>query len=282
MKAHLEPIARAEGHSFHSRLIREPRFNHPLHYHPEIEITWIIQSRGTRLVGDHVGSFRENDLCLLGRNLPHIYSNTTVIEGDAEAEVLQFHRDMARGFIDAMPELHSFALLLDQASNGIAFTETTARQAGPILRKIRQAAPRARLRLFGELVECLVAARDIQILASPGYTGSMTRQESKRMQVACQYVLEHFAEDICHRTLAEKVNLTPSSFSRLFKQITRKTFTAFVNEVRLGHACRLLMETNRSITDVAFASGFSNLSNFNRRFRNLYGTTPRQYRQQCR
>jgi AraC-like DNA-binding protein len=137
-----------------------------------------------------------------------------------------------------------------------------------------------RLRLFMDLIDCLINSRHTITLASPGYTGAGTEQDSKRMQIACRYIMENFCEEISHEALAAKVHLAPSSFSRLFKRVTRKTCTAYVNEIRLGHACRLLIETNHSIPEIAFTSGFHNLSNFNRRFRERYQCSPREYRRQ--
>lgn len=278
MRAQLEPIVRAEGSSFNSRHIAEPRFDHPLHYHPEIEITTITRSSGTCLVGDFVGSFEAGDCFLLGSNLQHLFTNTLKPEGGAEAEVLQFRRDFSSGFIDATPELRGFAKLLDLAALGLVFDRVTASRAAALMRRLRQSRDVDRVRIFIDLVGCLMAADECRSLASPGYVGRNTPQDSERMQVACHYILKHFAEEIDHRELAARVHLVPSSFCRLFKKVTRKTCTQFINEIRLGHACRLLMETEDSITAIAFACGFRNLSNFNRRFREHYGMSPRDYR----
>lgn len=281
MKAHLEPIARTEDSSLYSRHITEVRFDHPLHYHPEIEITAITRSRGTCVVGDYVGSFDAGDLFLLGKNLQHFFSNTQRPVGGAEAEVLQFNREFSNQFIDATPELQSFAKLLDRARLGLVFDRETSSRATTLLRKLRQSHAFDRIRVFMELIDCLLTARNYRMLANPGYVGQSTPQDSERMQIACRYILEHFSEEIHHQELAARVHLAPASFCRLFKKVTRKTCTAFINEIRLGHACRLLLESEASITEIAFACGFRNLSNFNRRFRERYAMSPRDYRKRC-
>lgn len=280
MGAQLEPIVRTEDRSLYSRHIAEARFDHPLHYHPEIEITAITRSSGTCVVGDFIGSFEAGDCFLLGGNLQHLFTNTQKPEGGAEAEVLQFKRDFSNGFIDATPELRSFAKLLDAAGLGLVFDRGTTARAAALLRRLRQSRDVDRLRIFMDLVGCLMAADECHSLASPGHAGRNTPQDSERMQVACRYILEHFAEEIDHRELAARVHLAPASFCRLFKKVTRKTCTQFINEIRLGHASRLLMENEDSITEIAFACGFRNLSNFNRRFKERYGMSPREYRQQ--
>lgn len=278
MKARLEPIARTGEGCLYPRHVLGERFDHPLHYHPEIEITFIRRSRGTCVIGDFVGGFSEGDLFLLGADLRHLFTNTVVPAEGAEAEVLQFRRGFANGFLDAAPELSGFARLLDRARLGIGFDRETARRASGLLSRIRRSHSAERMRLFLELIECLLAAAEVRELASPGYVGVASPRDSERMQVACRYILDHFAEEISHRDLAARVHLAPSSFCRLFKKVTGKTCTAFVNEIRLGHACRLLAESEATVTAIAFDCGFRNLSNFNRRFRERYGMSPREYR----
>jgi AraC-like DNA-binding protein len=278
MKAQLEPIVASEATFLHTRRVAELQFNHPLHYHPEIELTYITRSGGTRLIGDHVGSFSEGDLCLIGENLPHLYTNTVAPTDGAEAEVLQFDRNFSSDFIDTTPEMRPFSKLLDQAKLGVVFDHETADRAGHLIRKLRRSLGFTRLFIFMELIQCLLSAKETHTLASPGYTGAGTPADSERMQVACRYILENFTEEIDHKALAAKVHLAPASFCRLFKRVTRKTCSAFINEVRLGHACRLLSESQIPIIDIAYACGFKNLSNFNRRFRESYSITPRDYR----
>lgn len=282
MRAHLEPIARTEANSLYPRHITGARFDHPLHYHPEVEIVSIIRSSGTCVIGDHVGAFEEGDLFLIGGNLQHLFTNTLEPLGGAEAEVLQFRRDFSNGFLDATAELAVFVRLLDQSGSGIVFDRNTARRGARILRRIRHARSLDRLRAFMELIDCLVSAERHEQLASPGYAGMGTPQDSERMRIVCRHILEHFSEEISHRDLAAKAHLAPASFCSLFKKVTRKTCTAFINEIRLGHACRLLMESEATITEIAFACGFRNLSNFNRRFRERYHMSPRNYRKRLR
>ena len=280
MKAHFEPIAAAEATCLHARNVREPHFNHPVHYHPQIELTYIVRSRGTRLIGDHIGMFEEGDVCLIGANLPHQYINTFVPTDGAEAEVLQFDRSFSHGFIDATPELRPFARLLDRAGLGLIFDKAVGVEVGTLMRELRLAFGFARMRLFMDLIDCLIRSPTSQTLASPGYTGGGKPEDSERLQSACQYILNHFAEELDHRVLAAKAHLAPASFSRLFKRVAGKTCTAFINEIRLGHACRLLQETAKPVTGIAFECGFGNLSNFNRRFRKQYHCSPREYRRQ--
>lgn len=279
MKAQIEQVPALSRHSFVCRRFEEDHFDHPFHYHPEIEFTYIEQSRGTLIVGDHVGTFGPGDLCVLGENLPHIFRNTIKPTRRAISEVLHLPRDCGQGFIDSVPEFHRFATLLDRAGHGLKFSPHAVPHAGEIFPQIRQATGIRRWTLFMTFIEQLLAAPAPTPLASTGYTGMINLDSSDRMRRTCQHILEHFDQNLSHREMAGKVNLSPAYFSRAFHQTTRRTFTQFLTEVRLGHACRLLRETDLPILEVALHSGFRNLSNFNRRFKIAYARSPRAYRQ---
>ncbi|MEM9158465.1 MAG: AraC family transcriptional regulator [Verrucomicrobiota bacterium] len=280
MKAHIEQIYASRQTSFVCRQFNEERFDHPFHYHPEIEVTFITQSAGTRVIGDHLGGFEPGDLCLIGENLPHIYRNTRRTPRGAQSEVLHFSRDCANGFLDIAPEFAEFSQLLDAAKSGLHFDPQTANQAHALLVKIREAKSVRRWTAFLELVELLLSAPKPQTLASAGYSKTVGPHPSDRMRGICQYIIEHFDEELSHQQLAKQAHMSPAYFSRLFKKTTRKSYIEFLTEVRLGHACHLLIETELPIVEIAFHSGFRNLSNFNRRFLAVYDRSPRAYRQQ--
>ncbi|MDQ8201454.1 AraC family transcriptional regulator [Pelagicoccus sp. SDUM812003] len=279
MKAQIEQIIPSARHSFICRCFSEPRFDHPFHYHPEIELTYITRSSGTRIVGDHVGTFDPGDLCLIGENLPHIYRNTFPTSNGAESEVLHLSRDCVHGFIDTAPELAAFSDMLDQAKLGLSFDDNTAHTARFLLAKIRESDGVQRWIAFLQLVEHLLAAPKPRILASPGFIGSINQNVSQRMHRICQYILEHFDEELTHKDLAKQAHMSPAYFSRQFKKSTRKTYQDFLTNVRLGHVCHLLIETDMPIVEIAFSSGFRNLSNFNRSFHRTYHCSPRDYRE---
>lgn len=280
MKVFQETILPPIRSSFLVRRFEEPHFSSPFHQHPEIELTYIVRSSGTRIVGDHIGHFTAGDLCLIGANLPHVFRNNKNLKGKAISEVLHFRRDLANGFIGNAPELGTFAQLLDQASRGLCFKPETARKVGRRMTELREAEGPKRWRLFFEIAELLCQSSGRRILCSPGYTGGLPAEKDERIQKACQHILEHYQEPLPHDEMARRIHLTKSHFSRIFKRATKKTYQEFLSEVRLGHACRLLTETDLPVIDVAFDSGFNNLSNFNRRFRQAYGISPRDYRKQ--
>ncbi len=278
MKAQIEQIPSSTRQSFVCRRFEEPRFDHPFHFHPEIEIAFVEHSRGSMAVGDHLGSFAEEELYVLGSNLPHIFRNTVETTGGAVSEVLHFSPDVAGGFITRTPEMAPFAQLIRRADLGLRFTGGTACSAGELLPRLRKSEGPDRWQYFMQLASILSKDNTPETLGSRGYAMPSLPAGSERMQRACQIIFERFDEDLSHEQLAAELNLTTAYFSRQFKRATRRTYTDFLGEVRLGHACRLLLETHRAIVDIAFDSGFRNLSNFNRRFLRTYGCSPREYR----
>lgn len=280
MKAQVEQIHVSPRQSFICRRFEETVFDHPFHFHPEIELTFIERSRGSLAVGDYLGEFGEGDLFLLGPNLPHIFQNTVEPANGAASEVLHFSREIAQGFIDGTPEMEALSELLDRAALGLRFSPEVSAQAGAQLREMRQSAGIDRWVRFLDLMRSLCNASDARSLCNPGYTLSFAPGGNDRLRRACQIIFEHFDEDLSHEDLANQLSITPAYLSRLFKKTTRRTFTEFLTEVRLGHACRLLTDTEQPVVEVAFNSGFRNLSNFNRRFKKAYGCSPRHYRKQ--
>ncbi len=184
--------------------------------------------------------------------------------------------------MEETPELAAFTTLFDRAQIGLKFEHELARTGRKYLRGLRRAQGARRWMIFIELLQLLVENLDSHAtpLAGAGYTHAIGMDSSERMRRTCQIILQRFDESLRHEDVAAELNLSPAYFSRLFKKTTRRTYTAFFTEVRLGHACRLLTETHQSGVDIAFHSGFRNFSNFNRRFKNAYGCAPREYRKQ--
>jgi len=280
MVAQLEPHLHLNGPLLFSKRIELPAFDHPYHFHPEVEVTFVSESSGTCVVGDHVGAFQQGELYFLGANLPHVFRNTVRPSRGASAEVLHFSRDRMEGFFQGVVDMRGFAQLLERAGRGLIFDRRTSARSALLLCEAREAHGAKRMAAFFELMDVLIkAAPKARALASVGYCPSSgSTGGSERIRRACGFILEEFRGEIPHAEMARRVQMVPAAFSRLFRRTTRKTFTRFVSEVRLGHACRLLRDSDRTVVDIAFDSGFANLSNFNRRFREIMNMTPKDYR----
>ncbi len=277
-RAVFEKVPLLPGRSFASRHFRAPRFNAPWHFHPEYELTLILSGQGSRYVGDHIAPFAEGDLVLLGPDLPHFWWNDSTDRRRCEWIVLHFTADFAGHDFTRRPEAAIVRRLLLRAARGLHFSGAIVPRVAETMRTLAALAAWPRLLGFISLLGTLALARDTRSLASAGYAPILDASDGSRMAAACDYVNAQFTAKIRQPEAARRAGLSPAAFSRFFSRRMGKTFEGYVNEVRIGHACRLLLEGHRSVAEAAFASGFNNLANFNRRFRAITHRTPSAYR----
>lgn len=252
------------------------------HYHEEYELHLIVATRGKVFVGDYIGTFEPGHLVLTGPRLPHNWISSEVPpEGIALRDiVLQFADTPLRQGAALMPELGEVLPLLERARNGIEFFD--------ISDEVRARFNRIRasdgLRRFGEFVDLLsILARctDYRLLSSVQLQSFDDNEALVKISGIVDYLNEHYCEAFSMAELCRRVDMSESSFSRYFRRATGNTFTNFVNQLRVHKACLLLMETDRPITNICFDAGFNNVANFNRRFLEVKGMTPKDFRQQA-
>ena len=289
MIAHFEKITdRGEAGSFHCRCFDVPSFGTPWHFHPEWELTLIVESRGQRFVGDNIAAFAPGDLVLLGPNLPHCWLNVPSPEGygasvgRARSVVVQFGANLLGAGWQEGPEMRAVrSLLTDRASRGVCFVGPAAQRLGGRLAALPGQHALPRLLELVALLDALarLPARAARPLASEGFTPALNLAQAKRLETICRFVHGHFRDAIRLAEMAALAHLTPEAFSRFFKQKTGKTFVEFLNDVRIGEACRLLIEQETlGVTEICYACGFENVSNFNRHFRLRHRLSPRDFR----
>lgn len=257
--------------------------NHSWHYHPECELTYIIRGEGTRFIGDSVQSFGPGDLIFAGANLPHCWINDDTDNSDPNRNqllVLQFKHDCFGPDFLISPDAQALLDLFEQAKRGLKITGEGVPEIAAALEQLQKETGLTRLTTFVRVLDLLSRALDAQALTSELYVNDTRDFHGGRMGKVMAYVKENLAEDIKQSEVAELVAMTPQGFSRFFRATTGRTFVSFVNVMRIMEACRLLVNTDEDIIDIAFACGYANLSNFNRRFAELKETTPREYRNQ--
>lgn len=277
MRALFEKIPLQPGESFAFREFHVPRFTMPWHFHPECELTLIVRGRGMRYVGDSIERFQDGDLVLLGANIPHYWWKDADDRRPAHSIVLQFGEQFLGGPFFGLPESASLRRLLAAARRGLAFSGGESRRVAADLARMGALRGWDRLCLLLGLLGRL-ASFPARRLASAGFSPELDEQDGRRLTAVCRYVNESYAGDVLHRKAATLAGLSPAAFSRFFHKRMGKTFETYIAEIRVGHACRQLMEPDNRIAEAAFANGFNNLSNFNRHFRKLKGMTPREYR----
>jgi len=254
------------------------------HYHPEFELTLIINSRGQRLVGDGIADYGPGDLVLLGPNVPHSWRSGPVKTQRAEmhrAIVVQFRHDFLGEHFFELEEMAPVAHLLRRSSNGLAFGQTeVGRRVARSIAKLPLQSPSKRLAtLLSVLVE-LAEEKDGQILSTLKVKPICRIADQHRIDEICLFLNENFTEEIEFSTLSKRFHMDQASLCRFFKRATGRTMTAYLNELRVGAAAQLLINTNDSILDIGFRVGFGNYSNFNRQFKRIKGFGPRTLRHQ--
>lgn len=278
MRAFFEKIPTIEESSFLSRRIVIPYFEAPLHYHPEYELTLIIQGNGKRFVGDSIENFEAGDLVLLGSNLPHFWRSDKVFYENSkpvsEAIVIQFSTNFIKDILEKLPECKSIISMMNLSKSGIKFSGVFQ----PFLEKIVEERGTKRLLRLLELLEFLSKTTDYQLLASEHFNIKPDDAENERMKKILEFTLDNFQNEILIETIAEIAHLTVPSFCRYFKSRTRKTYIEYLNEIRVSHARKLLINNELGISQIGLESGFQNLSHFHRIFKNQVGVTPLAYR----
>ncbi|WP_159519187.1 AraC family transcriptional regulator [Sunxiuqinia indica] len=255
-------------------------FNFPVHFHPEYELNYISNAEGARrIVGDHIYEIKGDELVMVGPNLYHGWED---FNNDPKKQIheitIQFPHDLFSSDMLNKNILNPVKELLFHSQRGIAFSMSTIRQ---VKEKIVSLSQKRGFDSFIELQTLLydlAISREQQLLTNLSFQRSPDFYNSERIEKVYNYVRENFQKKIMLEDAAQLLNMSVVSFTRLIKQRTGKSFIDFVNEIRLGFATRLLIESNKSINEICFECGFNNLSNFNRIFKKKQGSTPSEFR----
>ncbi|MGJ8638118.1 MAG: helix-turn-helix domain-containing protein [Opitutaceae bacterium] len=278
MKLTRENIQPDSGSSFACIDFDLPAFDAHYHYHPEIELTWILQSEGQRLIGDNLSTFAPGDFVLIGSNVPHQYRNWEPRR--AHSLVIQFRQDMfGSGFLE-LPEFRTVRALLDNSARGLRFSESTRTAAQKQVKRLHSMEPGShRILQLIELLHLLSEDHEAQPIASLAYAEPVKHKKMDRLERVLNYLEAHWQESIPLAEISKVAALHPQSMSRFFRQHLGMSFQDYLIQLRVSRAARQLLESDRTIVDIAFDCGFNNLANFNRHFQTLYNQTPSQYRQ---
>jgi AraC-like DNA-binding protein len=283
MRAIFERLTADASRFFLLKRRHDPRFEFNWHYHREYELTLIVKSHGRRFVGDHIDGYGDGDLVLLGPNLPHTWCSAPAPPGARhDAVVVQFPDDLlGPGRLDGL-KLGPVRDLLDRSDRGVSFGGATAAVIAERMLRLDRLSPLGQLAELLAILDELSRSDDGQVLSSRTFVPQLRPEATHPIDRVCKFLNDRFLERIPLGQAARVLGMSPSAFSRFFRRTTGKTFTGYVNELRIGHACRLLMETERGIADVAGASGFTNLSHFNRLFLRSKKMRPSEYRREVR
>jgi AraC-like DNA-binding protein len=277
MRAKLENLAlQHKNQSFFCYELALPTFDFFWHYHPEYELTYIINGSGKRIVGDNYEDFTDQDLVLLGPMLPHTWVTEKPASDQYRVIVIQFSTECIQPLLQ-YSEMAVIKQLLNRSDRGVQFSGLQKKEVADILNEMVESNGMDALLLFFKLLQKL-SNMEYRALASGFFTSYQTNENQQRMNTVFKWVQQKYTGKIQLSEAASLIHLSESAFCKFFKRVSGKTFSGYVNDIRIAHACKLLIETDLSVLQIANNSGFDSLTYFNRTFLIKKGITPRGFR----
>lgn len=276
-------IPKTTQESFHLQKDHQKYFYDYLHQHPEVQITLILESEGKLIAGDYIGTFKPGDIYLIGPNLPHVFKNDARYYNERNA----VHAESISIFFEwkafgekflSMPELKTLQEFSKIAERGLMIREPVKNRMSQLMKQLFRTSEMDRLIVLLKILNILSNTNDLVPLASSGTYNDFDEADGKKLDAVYRFTMNEYHRKIHLEEVADIANMTVNSFCRYFKKRTRKSYVDFLTEIRIGQACKLLQQRDMSISQICFEVGFSNLSNFNRKFRELSGLTPTEFR----
>lgn len=280
-KPTIEIINPGKDTSFIARKFDKRAFDAPLHFHPEIELTCILKGKGKRFVGNNMSGFEENDLVLLGPNIPHCWKLEPLPQASASSIVVHFDPYFLGKDFFSLPEMQDLKSLIKRAEGGVVFFEKTKNAIIETMAMIsEQKKPFERTMQLLSILNQLASSKKYLILNKKNVVPHPDTDPHKRIHNALAYIVENFKEQVSLEEVSSVVGLTPNAFCKYFKKLTRKTFIQTVTDYRINYSRQLLTETDKSISDICFESGFGDMSHFYKTFYLKMKVSPSNYRKQ--
>ena len=249
-----------------------------IHSHRNYELNYIVKGIGRRFIGGSIARYEEGDLVLMGPDLPHGWE----VEKSEEQPLsitIHFQEDLFDSKLFMIPEFESLHKMLNKSSAGIHFKGIDHNQIREYLNELQI------LKGFDSMIQMLLIlkyltqVKDAQILSRSDHAWNKIQSESERINKVYDYILHNFHNNIKLKDVADQINLSESAFCTYFKKTTKKSFFTFLKEIKIGYACKLLVDSgDLNISQVCYNSGFNNVANFNRQFREITNMSPREYR----
>ncbi|GGK21592.1 AraC family transcriptional regulator [Yeosuana aromativorans] len=254
-----------------------PLFYDKLHQHTEFQISFIVAGEGTLIVGDTINYYKKNDIVVIGSHVPHVFKSTPKTKQESHMLTLFFSQDSFGPDFFKLEELRELTSFFKRATHGFKVT-SLKKQITTLFYQLETASKLSRFIILLELLKILSVC-NYKSLSSFIYEKKYTEIEGKRMQDVFEYTMTHFEHPISLEHISNVANMTKNAFCKYFKKRTNKPYFRFLNELRIEHACKLLMDKKTiPIANIAYQSGFKNISNFNRQFKIIKGVSPNIFR----
>jgi AraC-like DNA-binding protein len=284
MRPQLLKVSKGPDRSFSIRRDTYP-INNRWHYHSEIELIHIKKGEGTQFIGDCIKRFKAGDVLIVGSNLPHYWRFDDIYyETDpkltADIRVAHFNENFWGEHFLNLPENNNIKAVLEKAKRGLQITGKTRQKIAELLEQLQNADGPQRIVLLLEALNAAANCKQLITLSSLGFKPDVGDVENDRINAIYEYSIKNFKRKIQLEEIAEVANISPNSFCRYFKSRTRKTYSQFLIELRVGHACKLLIENNHCIKRLCYDSGFNNFTSFHKYFKMITGKSPLAYQKE--
>ncbi len=282
MKALSFKIPKIENESIRVQVDHQPYFYDNFHYHPEVQIMYIVDGTGTRIIGNSVGRFDKDELYVIGSNIPHIFKSDKLYyeKGAPLSHAISFYfteNAFGNQFFN-LPETKEIHDLLNDSKKIIYFNVEFASRVKKDFTEITSTENFDKLQMFLSILNKVAKFKNRKFLSKTRFEQRNTEKYGQRINDIFDFVINNYEKSISLEKAAKIANLSTTAFCRFFKTRTRKSFTEFVNEVRIGEACKLLIKNDYNISQICYEVGFNNISNFNRKFKEITNITPNEYR----
>ena len=285
MKLALEKSPIPKTHALVTKRLKQPLFDPNWHFHPEYQLFMVLKGRGTQFIGDSIRPYKEGEITFTGPNLPHLWRSDVEAQKNkqrtySEGIVVYFNGNFIGENLLQKEEGLKLKQLFKKSVRGLLVQGETAHEVQRGMQNLLKLEGLESVLGLLKILNLLSETKEMEVLASPGYINSLKQGDTERMNKVYDYVMKHFQRKITLEELAELTNMTPTSFSRYFKVHANKTFSEFVSEIRIGHACKLLLDHNMNASQACYESGFQTLSNFNKQFKANTRRTPSAYKKE--
>lgn len=285
MRPVLHKSAIPDSQIFVMRDLKEKYFDPVWHAHSEYQLFVVLQGTGTRFIGDSIRSFKPGELILTGPHLPHLWrSNEKYFRKDSSLAVkgIVVYLDehfLGQNMLDKI-ELHRLKILFDKSMRGLEFYGHNKSQVIKLMQELLGLdGVRSVIHLL-QILDILSSTKEYHYISSQHYNGSIKEYESDRLNTVYEYIIRNYRSKIPLEKMADMLHMTPTSFSRYFSMKNNKTYSRFLAEMRVKHACELLTETDKSVAEICYECGFNTLSNFNKQFRDIMQKRPTDYKRE--
>jgi AraC-like DNA-binding protein len=274
----ITPLTQSDCFTIFTRVKKE--FDFPLHYHEEYELNFILNARGAkRIVGDSIEVIEAEELVLVGPMQVHAWFTHVCSSKEITEITIQWHKDLFDEKFLHRNQLNFIRTMFERSVKGIAFSKETTQAIMPRLQTLNQKNGFDGVMELLSILHDLSISRNMRTLSDATFNQDKLNYNSRRIEKAFAHMNKNYDKAINLKEVSKLVDMTEVSFSRFIKKRTGKTFVDSLNEIRLGHATRMLIDTTHSVAEISYNCGFNNISNFNRIFKKKKKCTPKEFRE---